>query len=313
MSVIASDLTKRGRPDIYVACDSTPSLLFRNNGDGSFREVGAESGVAYNPDGFVQAGMGVSVGDYDGDGQLDLFKTNFEDDVPDLYRNDGNGVFSFETYDAKLGFRLQYLSWGGGFFDFDNDGWRDLFIANGHVYPEPEAHGLGGGYRQKNLLYRNLGNRMFDDVTHLSGPGLELKRSARGVAFGDIDADGDLDVVINNQNDLPTLLRNDGGNWKKWVQVKLQGTRSNRDGMGARVLVVAKGRTQVDEMRSGGSYLSQSDLCLHFGISEAETVDEITVQWPSGAVDRVQGVPSNQRIKIQEGKGLLKTTPPPRQ
>jgi enediyne biosynthesis protein E4 len=312
MSVIASDLMRRGRPDIYVACDSTPSLLYRNNGDGSFREVGAESGVAYNPDGFVQAGMGVSVGDYDGDGQLDLFKTNFEDDVPDLYRNHGNGVFSFETYDAKLGFRLQYLSWGGGFFDFDNDGWRDLFIANGHVYPELEAHGLGGGYRQKNLLYRNLGNRTFDDVTHLSGPGLELKRSARGVAFGDIDADGDLDVVVNNQNDPPTLLRNDGGNRKKRVQVKLQGTRSNRDGIGARVLVVAKGRTQVDEVRSGGSYLSQSDLCLHFGVSEAESVDEVTVQWPSGQVDRVQDVLSNQRIIIQEGKGLSKATPLPR-
>jgi enediyne biosynthesis protein E4 len=313
MSVIASDFRNRGRPDIYVACDSTPSLLYGNNGDGTFREVGAESGVAYNPDGFVQAGMGVSVGDYDGDGQVDLFKTNFEDDVPDLYRNDGNGWFSFETFDAKLGFRLQYLSWGGGFFDFDNDGWRDLFIANGHVYPEPEAHGLGGGYRQKNLLYLNLGNGTFDDVSHMSGAGLELKRSGRGVAFGDLDSDGDLEIVVNNQNDLPTLLRNDGGNRKKWIQVKLQGTRSNRNGIGARVVVVANGRRQIEEVRSGGSYLSHSDLCLHFGVSEAETVDEVTVRWPSGAVDRLQGVLSNQRIIVQEGKGLLKaTTPLPR-
>lgn len=312
MSVIASDLRNRGRPDIYVACDSTPSLLYHNNGDGSFREIGAESGVAYNPDGFVQAGMGVSVGDYDGDGRLDIFKTNFEDDVPDLYHNKGNGTFSFETYDAKLGFRLQYLSWGGGFFDFDNDGWYDLFIANGHVYPEPEARGLGGGYRQQNLLYRNLGNGTFDDVTGVSGSGLELKRSGRGVGFGDLDNDGDLEIVVNNQNDLPTLLRNDGGNRRKWIQVKLIGTRSNRDGIGARVSLLANHRNQIDEVRSGGSYLSQSDTCLHFGLGEAEVADEVTVHWPSGTVDRIQRLAPNQRLFIQEGKGLLQTGALPR-
>lgn len=310
MSVIASDFRNRGLQDLYVACDSTPSLLYHNNGDGTFREIGAESGVAYNPDGVVQAGMGVSVGDYNGDGQLDIFKTNFEDDVPDLYRNNGDGTFSFETYDAKLGFRPRYLSWGGGFFDFDNDGWCDLFIANGHVYPEPETLGLGGPYRQQNLLYRNLGNATFDDVSRMSGTGLELKRSGRGVAFGDIDDDGDLDIAVNNQNDLPTLLRNDGGNRKKWIQLKLLGTRSNRDGIGARVSILANDRIQIDEVRSGGSYFSQSDLRLHFGLGEARLVDEIIIRWPSGRVDTIHRVLPNQRLFVQEGKGLRQAIPP---
>ena len=211
LSTIAADLRNIGRPDIYVACDSTPSLLFQNSGDGTFREIGTEAGVAFNPDGFVQAGMGVSVGDYDRDGWLDIFKTNFEDDIPDLFRNSGK-TFSFQSYDAKLGFHLKALSWGGGFFDYDNDGWLDLFIANGHVYPEPELQGLGGGYKQRQLLYHNRRDGTFDDVTKMAGSGLELLRSGRGVAFADFDNDGDLDLVINNQNDPPTLLRNDGGN-----------------------------------------------------------------------------------------------------
>jgi hypothetical protein len=307
MSVIAADFGNRGWPDIYVACDSTPSLFYRNNTNGGFREVGVESGVAFNPDGFVQAGMGVSAGDYDGDGLLDILKTNFEGDVPDLYRNNGDGTFTFQTYDAKLGFHLSYLSWGGGFFDFDNDGWGDIFIANGHVYPEPAAQGLAGPYRQRNLLYRNLGNGVFDDVTKLGGPGLELERSGRGVAFGDLDNDGDLDVVINNQNDLPSLLKNNGGNRKNFIQVRTIGKRSNRDGIGARVSVLASRRRQIDEVRSGGSYLSQSDFCLHFGVGEAKLVDLVEVRWPSGTVDQVKNVSANQRLFIEEGKGLIRT------
>ena len=312
LSAIAADFENRGWPDIYVACDSTPSLLYHNNGNGTFREIGLESGVALNPDGFVQAGMGLSVGDYDGDGLLDIFKTNFEDDVPDLYRNQGHGRFAFQTYDAKLGFGLRYLGWGGGFFDFDNDGWPDLFIANGHVYPEPARQGLGGPYRQHNLLYHNLGNGVFDDVTKLSGPGLELERSGRGVAFADLDEDGDVDIVINNQNDLPTLLRNDGGNRKNFIQVRLLGGRSNRDGIGARVSIEASGRRQLDEIRSGGSYLSQSDLCLHFGVGEAKVIDLVEVHWPSGVVDGLKKISPNQRLFIQEGKGLVKALPLPR-
>ena len=181
LAAIAADFQNRGWPDLYVACDSTPSLMYRNNGDGTFHEVGLQSGVAFNQDGFLQAGMGVSVGDYDGDGLLDILKTNFEDDVPSLYRNIGNGTFAFETYDAKLGFQLRYLSWGGGFFDFNNDGWQDVFIANGHVYPEPATQGLAAPYRQRNLLYRNLGNGTFEDVSKdiRAGTGTRTLRSWR--------------------------------------------------------------------------------------------------------------------------------------
>ncbi len=306
LSAAAADFQNRGWPDIFVACDSTPSLLYHNNGDGTFRDVGVESGVAFNQDGFLQAGMGVYVGDYDGDGWLDVLKTTFENDVPALYRNDGNGAFSFTTFDARLGSYLNRLSWGGGFFDFDNDGWPDLFIANGHVYPEPAAKGLAGPYRQRNLLYHNLGNGTFEDVTKLSGPGLQLERSGRGVAFGDLDNDGDLDIVVNNQNDPPTLLRNEGGNRKHFIQVRLRGTKSNRDGIGARVSILAGNRKQIDEVRSGGSYLSQSDLCLHFGLGEAVVVDLVEVRWPSGVVDQMKNVPVNRRIFIEEGKGLLR-------
>jgi hypothetical protein len=309
LGVIAADFQNRGWPDLYVACDSTPSLMYQNNGDGTFREVGLESGVALNQDGFLQAGMGVSAADYDGDGQLDILKTNFEADVPSLYRNNGKGTFSFETYDAKLGSQLKYLSWGGGFFDFDNDGWLDVFIANGHVYPEPAAQGLAGPYRQRNLLYRNAGNGTFEDVTRSSGTGLELERSGRGVAFGDLDNDGDLDVVINNQNDPPTLLRNEGGNRNACIQVRLEGIESNRDGIGARIWVSANKRKQVQEVCSGGSYLSQSDLCVHFGLGGAERVDEVTVRWPSGRVDTLRDLPADQRLFIQEGRGLIRTMP----
>ena len=308
LGTIAADFQNRGWPDLYVACDSTPSLMYHNNGDGTFREVGLESGVAFNQDGFLQAGMGVSVGDYDGDGRLDILKTNFEDDVPSLYRNNGNGTFSFETYDAKLGFQLKYLSWGGGFFDFDNDGWSDVFIANGHVYPEPGAQGLATPYRQRNLLYRNLGNRTFQDVTKISGTGLEIERSGRGVAFGDLDSDGDLDLVINNQNDPPIVLQNEGGNRNHCLQVRVQGTESNRDGIGARISVSGNGRKQIDEVRSGGSYLSQSDLCLHFGTGQVEHVDEVEVCWPSGKVDILKDLAVDQRLLIQEGKGLVRAT-----
>jgi enediyne biosynthesis protein E4 len=307
LGTIAADFQNRGWPDLYVACDSTPSLMYHNNGDGTFREVGLESGVAFNQDGFLQAGMGVSVGDYDGDGRLDILKTNFEDDVPSLYRNNGNGSFTFETYDAKLGFQLKYLSWGCGFFDFDNDGWRDVFIANGHVYPEPGAQGLAAPYRQRNLLYRNMGDGTFQDVTKISGTGLEIERSGRGVAFGDLDNDGDLDLVINNQNDPPAVLQNQGGNRNHCIQVSLRGTDSNRDGIGARVAVSANGKRQIDEVHSGGSYLSQNDLCLHFGLGETERVEEIEVRWPSGKVDTLKNVAVDQRLFIQESRGLIRT------
>jgi hypothetical protein len=227
--------------------------------------------------------------------------------VPDLYHNEGGGYFAFRTFDAKLGFNLKYLGWGGGFFDFDNDGWPDIFIANGHVYPELEQHNHPESpYRQRNLLYRNSGDGRFEDVTANAGPGLQLRRSGRGVAFGDLDNDGKVDLVINNQNDAPSLLHNESESGHHWISIRTVGTRSNRDGIGARVMVAVGGRRQVQEVRSGGSYLSQSDLRVHFGLGGASTIDLIEVRWPSGVVDKAEGVAADRVVTVEEGKGVAK-------
>jgi len=304
LSVLTGDFFNRNRQDIYVACDSTPSLLFENNGDGTFTERGIEAGVAYNEDGLEQAGMGVSAGDYDGDGYLDIFKTSFDDDIPALYHNEKDGHFNFMTYDAKLGFHRNQLSWGGGFFDYDNDGWPDIFIANGHVYPELEwQNHPESPYRQQNLLYHNLGNGTFEDASSSAGPGFKLRRSARGVAFFDLENDGDLDVAINNQNDPPTLLRNDGGNNSHWITIQTVGNKSNRDGIGARVSIIAGGRRQFADVRSGGSYISQSDLRVHFGLGDRDRIEQLEVRWPSGIVDKLENVAADQFLVVEEGKG----------
>ncbi|MFN7993553.1 MAG: CRTAC1 family protein [Bryobacteraceae bacterium] len=308
LGVLTSDFENRGWPDIYVACDSTASLFFHNNGDGTFAERGVAAGLAYDEDGREQAGMGVSAADYDGDGRLDIFKTNFEDDVPDLYRNEGDGTFSFRTFDAKLGSNLKYLGWGGGFFDYDNDGCPDLFIANGHVYPEVESHKHPESpYRQRNILYHNAGNGRFEDVTSVAGPGFDLMRSGRGVAFGDLDNDGRVDILVNNQNDPPTLLRNGTENSGHWISIRTVGTKSNRDGIGARITVAVGGRRQIQDVRSGGSYLSQNDLRVHFGIGPAAQVDWIEVSWPSGLRDRAEKISANQFVTIEEGRGVAST------
>lgn len=305
-AVLTGDFENRGLTDIYVACDSTASLLYRNNGDGTFQEVGVQAGCAYNDDGLAQAGMGAAAGDYDGDGFLDIFKTNFSDDTSNLYRNNGDGTFTDRIFDAKLGHNVKYLGWGCGLFDFDEDAWRDIFAANGHVYPELESHGLDTPYRERSLLYRNRGNGTFEDVSSSSGPGLEQRRSGRGVAFGDFDNDGDVDIVVNNQNDPPTLLRNQLDHLNHSLMIRTVGTRSNRDGIGARVTLVVRGRRQIEEVRSGGSYLSQSDLRLHFGLGSATQADLIEIRWPSGQVDRLFKVPANQLILVREGKGIVK-------
>jgi len=306
LGVLTGDFENRGWPDVYVACDSTPSLLFRNNGNGTLTERGVQAGVAYNEDGLEQAGMGVSAADYDGDGWLDILKTNFDGDIPDLYHNERDGTFSLRTFDAKLGLNLKYLSWGGGFFDYDNDGWPDIFIANGHVYPELESHHHPESpYRQRNLLYHNAGDGTFQDVTSIAGPGLELRRSGRGAAFGDLDNDGDLDIIINNQNDAPTLLRNEGGNKNHWLSVRTVGTLSNRDGIGACLILRASGRNQIDEVRSGGSYLSQNDLRVHFGLGQTAKIDSLEIHWPSGITDKLKNLPVDQFLTVQEGKAPL--------
>jgi hypothetical protein len=300
LGAVAADLDNDGWPDIYVACDSTASLLYRNNRDGTFSEVGVEAGAAYNEDGREQAGMGVGIGDYDGDGALDLVVTNFSDDTPTLRRNHGDGTFTDVTARALPGWNTKLLGWGTGFADFDNDGLADLFFANGHVYPEIDRERLSTRYRQPKAVYRNLGNGAFADVSGRSGPGIALERSARGAAFGDLDNDGDVDVVVNNCHERPSLLENRGGNRGTWLALKLGGTRSNRSAIGARVRLTAGGRSQVGEVVSGGSWASQSDLRLHFGLGAARIVERIQVRWPSGIVQEVENVAVNQILRLAE-------------
>jgi enediyne biosynthesis protein E4 len=313
LGVLTGDFENRGWPDIYVACDSTPSLFLRNNGDGTFAERGVQAGIAYDEDGREQAGMGVSAADYDGDGWLDIFKTNFEDDVPDLYHNEADGSFSFRTFDAKLGFNLKYLGWGGGFLDYDNDGRPDIFIANGHVYPELESHNHPESpYRQRDLLYHNAGKGRFEDVTSIAGSGLELRRSGRGVAFGDFENDGRVDILINNQNDPPTLLHNESDQSYHWISIRTVGMKSNRDGIGARVALVAGGLHQIQEVRSGGSYLSQNDLQVHFGLGTATKIDRIEVRWPSGAIDKMENLAVDRLLTVEEGRGKVDAALPPK-
>ncbi len=307
-TALAGDFDNDGWPDIYVACDSTPSILYHNNRDGTFTDVAIRSGCAYNEDGQEQAGMGASAGDYNCDGWLDIFKTNFSDDTSSLYRNNGDGTFTDATVSAGLGLNTRYLGWGCGFADLDNDGWQDVFLANGHVYPELEQAGLDTPFKEPKILYRNLRNGRFEDVSVRAGSGPGLLRSARGVAFGDFDNDGDLDIVVNNMNDTPTLLRNDADNRNRWLKVKTIGTRSNRTGIGARVRVVVGSHSQIDEVRSGGSYISQNDLRLHFGMGAAAKADLVEIRWPSGQVDHLKDVETNQVIYVQEGKGIVKSS-----
>jgi hypothetical protein len=259
-----------------------------------------EAGVAYSEDGREQAGMGSSAGDYDGDGRLDLAKTNFIDDTPNVYRNNGDGSFTEMTSPAGLGSVTRFLGWGVAFVDYDNDTWQDLFLVNGHVYPKVKD----AGYNQRRLLFRNRGGRRFEDVSLASGDGVSAERSGRGLAVGDYDNDGDLDLAVMNMNDLPSLLRNEGGNRNRFLNVRLVGTKSNRSGIGARVSVTAGGRTLVDEVRSGSTFMSQSDLRLHFGLGQAQTVDRLEVEWPSGAKETLTGVAPNTFITVVEGKGL---------
>jgi enediyne biosynthesis protein E4 len=309
-TALTGDFDNDAWPDIYVACDSAPSILYHNNHDGTFTDIAIPSGCAYNEDGQEQGGMGASAGDYNCDGWLDIFKTNFSDDTSSLYRNNGDGTFSDATVSAGMGLNTRYLGWGCGFVDIDNDGWQDVFLANGHVYPELEQAGLDTPFREPKILYRNLRNGRFEDVSVRAGTGLGLLRSARGVAFGDFDNDGDLDIVINNMHDTPTLLRNDGGNKNRWLKIKTIGTRSNRTGIGTRVRVVVGNHVQSDEVRSGGSYISQSDLRLHFGLGPASKADLVEIRWPSGQVDRLKDVETNQVIYVQEGKGVVKSSKP---
>lgn len=300
LGVVTSDFDGDGWIDIFVANDSTPNFHYRNNGDGTFKEIGFTAGTAVNENGSEQGSMGVTAGDYDHDGRIDLFITNFADEYNTLYHNDAANSFTDVSYAAKVAaISLPHVGWGTKFFDYDNDGWLDLFVANGHVYPQLPS------YRQPRLLHRNNRNGTFTEIAAEFGTVLTENRASRGVAFGDIDNDGDIDLLIADLDGPPQLLRNENGNANNSLVIKTVGVKSNRDGLGARVKVVAGDLTQVDEVRSGDSYISQSDMRLHFGLEKRSKVDLIEVRWPSGTVDKVTGVGVNRILTIKEGQGKV--------
>ncbi len=298
LGVVAADFSNDGWPDIYIACDMTPSLYFHNLRNGTFEERGAEAGVAFNFDGALQAGMGVAVADYDNDGRLDIAKTNFSGDLTSLFHNDDGRFFTDLSREAGLKAR-QYLGWGVAFVDVDDDGWRDLIVANGHVYPEVEGKQLADTYLQPTVLYHNLGNGKFKDVTDEAGPAFQVSRPARGLAVGDLDGDGRPEIVIVNMNSTPSLLKNDGPHGH-FLNLSLTGTKSNRSAIGARAIVTANGRKTIDEVMSGGSYYSSNSFTLHFGLGTATAVESIEIRWPSGTVQKIGKTAVDQTLNVTE-------------
>jgi hypothetical protein len=300
LGVITGDFDDDGLIDIFVANDSTPNFHYRNNGDGTFKEIGFTAGTAVNENGSEQGSMGATAGDYDHDGRLDIFITNFADEYNTLYHNDAPNSFTDLSYSARVAaVSLPHVGWGTKFFDYDNDGWVDIFVANGHVYPQLPS------YRQPRLLHRNNRDGKFTEASAEFGAILTENRASRGVAFGDIDNDGDVDLLVADLDGPPQLLRNENGNTNNSILIKTIGVKSNRSGIGARVKVVAGDLTQVDEVRSGDSYISQSDMRLHFGLEKRTKVDLIEVRWPSGNVDKITGAGANRIIVIKEGQGKI--------
>jgi len=304
---LVADFDNDGWPDIYVACDSTASLYFHNLAGKGFEESAVVDGVAYNEDGREQAGMGVTAADYDHDGWLDIFKTNFADDTDILYRNHGRGDFSDETISSGLGVNTKYLGWGTSFLDFDNDGFADLIVANGHVYPEVDDGGSGERFRQPRLLYWNRGDGQFFDLSRQGGSGISDQHSSRGLAIGDLDNDGELEIVISNLGEAPSLLKNFAPHTGNALSVRAI-TASKSDAIGARITLTAGGHKQMDEVRSGGSYISQSDFRLHFGLGKATTAD-LAVRWVDGKTESVSAVKAGEMVTIQEGKGIVSRRP----
>jgi hypothetical protein len=302
--VIFTDLDGDAWPDIFVANDSVPNLMFRNNRDGTFDDVGLVSGLALSGDGKAQAGMGADAADYDGDGRMDVFVTNFSQDYNTLYRHTDEGFFSDSSYQAGVVTPgLPYMGWGTGFVDFDNDGLLDIFVANGHVYPEIDRFGTRTKYRQRKQLFLNAGKGRFREVADDAGGGLLSERSSRGAAFGDVDNDGDSDVLVVNMNERPTLLRNDTQSGNNWVTLKLVGARHNRDAIGARVWLESEGLRQTADVRSGGSYLSHNDMRVRFGLGRRTGVPPVMVRWPDGHVERFAALRPNAIHVIRQGQG----------
>ena len=310
LTAVATDLDGDGWPDIYVACDSTPSLYFHNNHDGTFTEQGLERGVSLSEDGQEQAGMGLGVGDAHGDGSLDIFKTHFRRDTEVLYRNNGKGYFRDVTLRAGLGVETRFVGWGAAIADFDNDGWCDLFFTTGMVYPDLEPKIPGASWKTPNVLFRNLGQGRFEELTTEAGPALLVPHSSRGAAFGDFDNDGDVDILIVNLNEPPSLLRNDVTGAGHWLKVLLEGTSSNRSAIGAQVIATFGERKQAQAVLAQSSYLSVNDRRLHFGLGAATSAD-LEVRWPNGAKESFSAVKAGQLIKIKEGQGIVKMPWPP--
>src|SRR5207244_4136933 len=303
LGVSTLDFDNDGWTDLYVANDSNPSALYRNNRDGTFTDVGVTSGCAYSQDGKPQAGMGVAIGDYDRNGTMDIFKTNFAGDTSTLYANTGDGLCEDRTFAAGIGINTRWLGWGTGWIDLDHDGWLDLFLTNGHVYPEVVQLKTEAAYKQRKVVYRNLGNGRFADVTERLGAPATLAKAGRGAAFGDVDNDGQIDIAIANVNDLPDLFRSKSDPSHHWVMWKLVGVQSNRDAIGARVRADAGGVQQWDEVRGGGSYLSQNDFRIHFGLGAAARIDRLDIRWPNGLEERWDNLAVDRLHTLKEGTG----------
>ncbi len=305
-TVIFDDFDNDGFPDIFVANDSNPNYLYRNKGDGTFEDIGVSSGVAYNADGKEMSSMGVAVGDYDNDGRMDLFVTTFANDNYVLFHNEGKGAFSDRSFQSRIGERtIPYLGWATFFLDYDNDGFKDLFAASGHVYPEVSGKLGAETYREPLLLFHNLHDGKFAEVSKEVGLRVLAARSARGGAYCDYDNDGDLDLLISDIDDSPQLLENVGGNQGNWLELRLLGSISNRDAVGAKVKVTAADLVQYDHVRAGGSFISGNDLRLHFGLGEHTLVDSVEIQWPSGGTDSLNNVKPNQILMVREGAGIV--------
>jgi len=306
LTALTGDFDEDGWPDIYVACDSTPNLLYHNNQDGTFTDIARQAGVAFNEDGALQAGMGLAADDYGHSGLEDIVKTNFSDDTPTLYLNRGKNTFDDVTISAGLGKIRSWLGWGVQFYDFDNSGWPGIFMANGHIVPEVDGKNIATSYRQPKVLYLNLGNGRFANITAPSGSALNEMHAARGLALGDLYNDGHLEALVNNMNETPSLYRNTAavGNF---VNLQLVGSRSHRAALGARVTLITGHDRRTQEVRSGGGYISQNDLRLHFGLGPAAVAEKIEIRWPSGLLETLENLPANRFYLIREGQGVDQT------
>jgi hypothetical protein len=303
LTPLAGDFDGDGWPDVFVSCDQTPSLLFMNQRDGTFSEEAVLRGAAFDDNGKAMSGMGATAADYSHSGWLSIFRTNFSDERETLYRNRGQAEFEDATVSARMGHNTRFVGWGCTFFDFDHDGWKDLLLVNGHVFPEIDRKQTGIRFKERRILYRNSRDGKFDDISESAGPAILEPHSSRGVATADIDNDGALEILINNQGERPSLLKQRTKPPGNWALLQLVGTRSNRSAIGARVRLTAGGMTQLDEVRSGGNFASQNDLRLHFGLAQAQKIDTLEIQWPSGQKETRSDLPVNQVIVLKEPAG----------